>query len=75
MHAEQEEQICRTGPDREPEPHVVGVDERHRAHWHVQATRSLDERHHRAIEGEQKLPETQAGRLHHHPALLCSIRL
>ena len=73
--AEQEEQIRRTRADREPEPDVVGVDERHRTHRHVQATGRLDQRHHRAIEGEQKLPETQPGCLHRHAALLCPIRL
>ena len=58
-HAEQEEQIRRTRADREPEPDVVGVDERHRTHRHVQAAGRLDQRHHRAIEGQQKLAETQ----------------
>ena len=74
-HAEQEEQVGRTGTDREPEPDVVGVDERHRAHRHVQAAGRLDQRHHRAVEGEQKLAETQPGRLHRHAVLLCPIRL
>ena len=74
-HAEQEEQIRRTRADREPEPDVVGVDERHRTHRHVQATGRLDQRHHRAIEGEQKLAETQPGCLHLHAVLLCPIRL
>jgi hypothetical protein len=74
-HAEQEEQVCRTRPDREAEPDVVGVDERHRTHRHVQAARRLDQRHHRAVDGEQKLAETQPWSLHSHAALLCPIRL
>ena len=74
-YAEQEEQIRRTGADREPEPHVVRVYERNRTHRHVQPAGRLDQRHHRAIEGEQKLPETQPGCLHRHTALLCPIRL
>ena len=56
-HAEQEEQVGGTGADGEAQPHVVGVDQRDRAHRHVQAAGRLDQRHHRAVQREQQLPE------------------
>ena len=74
-HAEQEEQISRTRADRQAEPYVVGIDERHRTHRHVQAAGRLDQRHHCAIEGEQKLPETKPGCRFRHATPLCPIRL
>ena len=58
--AEQEEQVRGTGADRQAQPHVVGVDKRHRAHRHVQAAGRLDQRDHRAVQGEQQLAEAEA---------------
>ena len=63
-HAEQEEQVRRTGADRQAEPDVVGVDQRHRTHRHVQAAGRLDQRHHRAVQRQQQLTESQPDRLH-----------
>ena len=74
-HAEQEEHVGGSRAERQPQPHVVGVDERHRAHRHAQPAGRLDQRHHRAVQGEQQLSEPQPGRRLRHHALLCPIRL
>ena len=45
--AQQEEQVRGTGADRQAQSDIVGVDEGHRTHRHIQAARRLDQRHHR----------------------------
>ena len=73
-HPEQEEQVGGTGADSQTEPDVVDVDERNRPHRHVQPARRLDQRHHGAVQREQKLAETTDPHVAP-PALLCPIRL
>jgi hypothetical protein len=73
--AEQEEQIRRAGTDRQAKAHVVGVDQGHRPDRHVEAAGGLHQRHHRAVQGQQQLTESEAGRRCRHHALLCPIQL
>ena len=74
-HAQQEEEVRGTGTDRQAQPHVVGVDQGHRAHRHIQAARRLDQRHHRAVQSQQQLAEPEARSRCRHQTLLCPIRL
>ncbi len=73
--AEQEEEVRGTGADRQAQPDVVGVDEGDRADRHIQAAGGLDQRDHRAVQGQQQLTEPEAGGRCRHRALLCPIQL
>ena len=74
-HSEQEEQVRGSGADGQAQPDVVDVDQRDRSHRHVQPAGRLDQRHHRAVQGQQQLPERQSADPLRHRHLLCPIRL
>jgi hypothetical protein len=65
-HPEQEVQVGRSRADGQPQPHVVSVHQRHRADRHVEPTRRLDQRHQRAVQRQQQLPEPETGLLFSH---------
>ena len=62
--AEQKEDIGRIRARRQPQPHIVGIDQRRRRHRQVQAARRLDQAHHGGVQGQQQLTQPDTGRPH-----------